>query len=189
MWSRTQKEAKRIKMQGNPMPVGDPGQWAGMTPIGSVQSWHPALSRRTLTRSWSLWAVRVQILVANHALGVEVLGSGYWPDLSCLFIWFRWALSGLGPRGATTGSEERAVWKARESFDSSTQQAWRGGWGGAGLPGIVTSIFLLCFTVDALTDIQDRSGTACHPPSGLGGLCVISWVPLLCLRRCFFKKN
>lgn len=126
MWSRTQKEAKRIKMQGSPLPVGNPGQWSGTTSTGSIQSWHPALSRRTLTRSWSLWAVRVQILVASHALGVRGLGSGYWPDPGCLFIWFRWAPSGPGPRGATKGSEERAVWKARELwfFSSASLAGW-----------------------------------------------------------------
>ena len=38
-------------------------------------------------------------------------GSGCWPDPSCLFTWFTWALSGPGPREATAGSEEKAVRK------------------------------------------------------------------------------
>lgn len=163
-------------------------------PAGSVQGWRPVLSCRPLTRRWcSLWGKRVyrswcQAIIYFEGRRDKAQWVLTWPELAFHLV-PAWTLSGWGHREATTGSVSKACGKVRGRLDFSTQQPWRGGWGGAGLPGIVASIFLLCFTVDALTDTPDRSSTACHPPSGLGGLSVISWVFILCLRRCFSKKN
>lgn len=187
MWSRTQR--LRGSSAGILCQVVT-GQWAGMTPIGSVQSWHPALSRRTLIRSWSLWAVRVQIPSGKSCFGVEVLGSGYWPDLSCLFILVQMSTEWARAQGNHDGSEERAVWKAREFwfFNSASLAGWmRWSWPSWNCRVDFPVVFH-CWRSHRHTEPLSEH---CLPPTiwSRWPVCHLKWVPLLCLRRCFFKKN